>query len=60
MTTPEEQADAAGEHSSETGPLGSAVAPADDVDSGGAEPRPASGAAGPTYPPAESEPDAHR
>jgi hypothetical protein len=40
--------------------LGSATAPADDADSGGAEPGPASGAAGPSWPPAGTEPDAHR
>jgi hypothetical protein len=40
--------------------LGSATAPADDADSGGAEPGPASGAAGPSWPPVETEPDAHR
>lgn len=45
---------------SRVGPLGSATAPADDVESGGAEPGPAGGAAGPSYPPAETEPDAHR
>jgi hypothetical protein len=42
------------------GPLGSDVAPGDDPESGGAEPGPASGIAGPSYPPAETEPDAHR
>ena len=44
----------------EARPLGSAVAPPDDVDSGGAEPGPGSGQAGPSYPPAGTEPDAHR
>jgi hypothetical protein len=57
VTTPAEQSDDA-ERSSEVGPLGSAVAPAEDPASGGAEPGPASGAAGPSYPPAETEPDA--
>jgi hypothetical protein len=42
-----------------TGPLGSAVAPADDPDSGGAPDGPASGQAGPSWPPAGTEPDAH-
>ena len=41
------------------GPLGSATAPADDVASGGAPDGPASGQAGPSWPPAETEPDAH-
>ena len=44
----------------ETGPLGSAVAPADDPESGGATGEPGSGAAGPSYPPADTEPAAHR
>jgi hypothetical protein len=43
----------------ETGPLGSATAPADDVASGGAADGPASGQAGPSWPPAGTEPDAH-
>ena len=59
MTTPAEKSDDA-ERSSDVGPLGSAVAPADDPESQGAEPGPAGGAAGPSYPPAETEPDAHR
>ena len=42
-----------------TGPLGSATAPADDPASGGAPDGPASGQAGPSWPPAETEPDAH-
>lgn len=42
------------------GPLGSATAPGDDPESQGAEPGPADGVAGPAYPPAETEPDAHR
>lgn len=58
MTTPSSPPDES-EPRPETGPLGSAKAPADDVASGGAEPGPASGAAGPTWPPAETEPDAH-
>jgi hypothetical protein len=58
VTRPKDKDDA--ELDSEVGPLGSAVAPADDEDSGGAAPGPAGGAAGPSYPPAETEPDAHR
>ena len=42
-----------------TGPLGSAKSSPHDVDSGGAPDVPASGAAGPTWPPAGTEPDAH-
>ena len=41
-------------------PLGSEVAPPGDPASQGGEPRPGSGVAGPSYPPAETEPDAHR
>jgi hypothetical protein len=40
-------------------PLGSEVAPPADPESQGGEPGPASGIAGPSYPPAETEPDAH-
>ena len=58
MTTPKGKDDA--ELDSEVGPLGSAVAPAEDEASGGAPSGPASGQAGPSYPPAGSEPDAHR
>ena len=58
MTTSKDEDDA--ESDSEVGPLGSAVAPADDEDSGGAPTGPAGGRAGPSYPPAGSEPDAHR
>jgi hypothetical protein len=47
------------EDRSGTGPLGSAEAPADDVASGGAPDGPASGQAGPSWPPAGTEPDAH-
>jgi hypothetical protein len=39
-------------------PLGSEVAPPGDPESQGGEPGPASGVAGPSYPPAETEPDA--
>jgi hypothetical protein len=42
----------------ETGPLGSEVAPPADPESQGGEPDPGSGVAGPSYPPAETEPDA--
>jgi hypothetical protein len=41
-------------------PLGSEVAPPGDEESQGGEPGPASGIAGPSYPPAETEPDAQR
>jgi hypothetical protein len=40
-------------------PLGSETAPPGDPESQGGEPGPASGVAGPSYPPAETEPDAH-
>ena len=40
-------------------PIGSEVAPPGDPESQGGEPDPASGVAGPSYPPEESEPDAH-
>ncbi len=39
-------------------PLGAEVAPPADPQSQGGEPGPASGVAGPSYPPAETEPDA--
>ena len=39
-------------------PLGAEVAPPGDAESQGGEPGPASGIAGPSYPPAETEPDA--
>jgi hypothetical protein len=58
VTTPKDKDDA--ELDSSVAPLGGAVAPADDEDSGGAASGPASGQAGPSYPPAGSEPDAHR
>ncbi|WP_199506170.1 hypothetical protein [Geodermatophilus sp. TF02-6] len=44
----------------ETGPLGSEVAPPGDPESQGGTEEPAGGAAGPSYPPAETEPDARR
>jgi hypothetical protein len=50
MTMPEEKDDR------EAGPLGSEVAPAGDPESQGGS----DGVAGPSYPPAETEPDAHR
>jgi hypothetical protein len=59
VTTPAQDSDDA-DTSAEVGPLGSAVAPADDPESQAAEPGPGNGAAGPSYPPAGSEPDAHR
>ena len=43
----------------DTGPLGSEAAPPGDPESQGGEPGPATGVAGPSYPPAETEPDAH-
>jgi hypothetical protein len=39
-------------------PLGAETAPPADPESQGGEPGPASGVAGPSYPPAETEPDA--
>ncbi len=42
----------------ETGPLGGETAPPADPESQGGEAGPASGIAGPSYPPAETEPDA--
>jgi hypothetical protein len=41
-------------------PLGSETAPPADPESQGGEHGPASGIAGPSYPPAETEPDAQR
>ncbi|WP_324274728.1 hypothetical protein [Blastococcus brunescens] len=43
----------------EAQPLGSDTAPPADPDSQGGEPGPAGGIAGPSYPPAETEPDAN-
>ena len=40
-------------------PLGSETAPPGDPESQGGKPGPESGVAGPSYPPAETEPDAH-
>ena len=56
MTMPDE--DNAGSDR-KAAPLGAEVAPPADPESQGGEPGPASGIAGPSYPPAESEPDAH-
>ena len=41
------------------GPLGAEVAPPGDPESQGGTDGPASGVAGPSYPPAATEPDAH-
>jgi hypothetical protein len=41
-------------------PFGSEAAPPADPESQGGAPGPADGVAGPSWPPAESEPDAHR
>jgi hypothetical protein len=43
----------------EARPVGSEVAPPGDAQSQGGEPGPAGGVAGPSFPPAETEPDAH-
>jgi hypothetical protein len=56
MTMPNE--DNAGSER-EARPLGADVAPPGDAESQGADPGPGSGVAGPSYPPAETEPDAH-
>jgi hypothetical protein len=57
VTTPDRDDD--DEDGTAAGPLGSATAPPDDTDSGGAPDGPASGQAGPSWPPAGTEPDAH-
>jgi hypothetical protein len=57
MTMPDEN-DAGPDRDAE--PLGAEVAPPADRESQGGEPGPAGGIAGPSYPPAETEPDAHR
>jgi hypothetical protein len=54
MTMPDEDA-----ADREARPLGAEVAPPGDPESQGGEPGRADGAAGPSYPPAETEPDAH-
>jgi hypothetical protein len=52
MPSPDDERDA--------GPLGSEVAPPGDEESqGGGSPDAGTGVAGPSYPPAETEPDAH-
>jgi hypothetical protein len=56
MTMPDE--DNAGSDR-EARPLGAETAPAGDPESQGGEHGPASGVAGPSYPPAETEPDAN-
>jgi hypothetical protein len=58
VTTPHDKDDA--DLDSAVGPLGSAVAPADDPASQGGDPAVPGDEAGPSYPPAETEPDAHR
>jgi hypothetical protein len=58
VTTPQDKDDA--EPDSAAGPLGSAVAPPDDPASQGGDPETPGDEAGPSYPPAETEPDAHR
>ena len=57
MTMPDED-DAGSDRDAK--PLGAEVAPPGDAASQGGEPGPASGVAGPSYPPAETEPDAHQ
>jgi hypothetical protein len=59
VTTPE-QSSTGPDEPPEGGVLGSAKSSPDDVASGGAAPGAAGGAAGPTWPPAETEPDARR
>ena len=56
MTMPNE--DSAGSDR-DARPLGSEAAPPADPESQGGEPGPAAGIAGPSYPPAETEPDAN-
>jgi hypothetical protein len=56
MTMPDE--DNAGSDR-EARPLGAETAPPGDPESQGGDPGPGSGVAGPSYPPAETEPDAH-
>lgn len=55
MTMPDEH-DAGSDRDAQ--PLGSEVAPPGDAESQGGEQGPASGVAGPSFPPAETEPDA--
>jgi hypothetical protein len=56
MTMPDED-DTGAERAAQ--PLGSETAPPGDPGSQGGEPGPGSDVAGPSYPPAETEPDAH-
>ena len=58
MTRPHDDGDDPSAHRHDGPVLGEETAPADDAASGGAEPGPASGAAGPSWPPAGTEPDA--
>jgi hypothetical protein len=58
VTTPKDKDDA--ELDSEVGPLGSTTAPPGDPRSQGGDADRAGDVAGPSYPPAETEPDAHR
>jgi hypothetical protein len=57
MTMPDENDTGSGR---EAEPLGAAVAPPADPESDGGSPGPAGGIAGPSYPPAGTEPAAHR
>jgi hypothetical protein len=56
MTAPDEDSTTTDR---DAGPLGAETAPPADPDSQGGEPGPAAGTAGPSYPPAETEPDAN-
>ena len=58
MTPPHDKDDA--ELDSDEGPLGGAEARPDDPASQGGDPAVPGDEAGPSYPPAETEPDAHR
>jgi hypothetical protein len=57
MTMPDEDGAGSDRHAK---PLGAETAAPGDDESQGGEPGPASGIAGPSYPPAGTEPDAHR
>lgn len=59
MTMPDESSQGP-ETDRDAEPLGADVAPPGDRRSQGGEDGPASGVAGPSYPPAETEPDASR
>ena len=56
MTMPDEDDAGSDRHAK---PLGADVAPPGDAESQGGEPGPASGVAGPSFPPADTEPDAN-